>query len=356
MTRSLALLVPGSLAINTGGYIYDRRMVDELRALGWSVVVHELSGTFPQPSPVALDDAARVLAGLADRQLVLVDGLAGGAMPRQLAGQATRLCLAALVHHPLAAETGLPADTAAQLHASERAALAAVRHVIVTSRTTAAALAEYGVPAARLSVVQPGTDRVPVATGSGTAQVELLCVATLTPRKGHDTLFAALAAMPPLSWHLTCVGSLDRDAATVARLRAQLAALGLGAQVSLAGETAAAGLAAYYSRADVFVLPTEYEGYGMAVADAVAYGLAVVSTPTGAIADIVPHGGGVLVPPRDVGALSAALTHLIADVDARARCAAAAILSRDRLPTWPVVALRMADALQRAVDDERIQH
>jgi glycosyltransferase involved in cell wall biosynthesis len=120
---------------------------------------------------------------------------------------------------------------------------------------------------------------------------------------------------------LTSAGSLDRDPPTVARGRALLRADGLEDRVVLAGDLDAVTLAAYYDRADLFVLPTLYEGYGMAVAEALARGLPVVSTATGAIEDLV-FGAGIVVPPGDLPALTDALSRVLGDAHLRARPAA----------------------------------
>lgn len=351
----LAFLVPGRLETRTGGYIYDRRMVEGLRGIGWTVSVHELDDSFPSPTWSALDHAARVLAAMPEDGMVMVDGLAYGAMPEEAARESARLRLVALVHHPLAAETGLAPDVAARLAISETHALAHARFVIVTSRATASALAKYGVGPDRVAVVEPGTDRAPVAKGSGGSVPQLLCVGTLTPRKGHDTLFRALATLRDFRWQLSCVGSLDRDPVMVERLRGELRTLGLEDRVSLVGEADESAMAALYDAADLFVLPSEYEGYGMAVAEALARGLPVISTPTGAISEILTGGAGVLVPPGDVPALANALVRAISDPRYRAQLSSAAVLVRDRLPSWKVAALRMEEILERVATGERVQ-
>lgn len=346
--RSLVLLVPGSVATLTGGYGYDRRMVAGLRALGWSVDVRELDDSFPYPTAIARGDAARALSAIPDGGTVLVDGLALGAMPDEVAREGARLRIVALVHLPLAAESGIERLTARQLEESERRALAEVRLVIVTSRATAAALQSYGVGANRVAVVEPGTDRAPLARGSKDGIQRLLCVATLVPGKGHDVLFRALAEVPRSDWLLTCVGSLHRSASTVQRLRAWLEEEGLDDHVALAGEADGAALAGHYDSADVFVLPTLHETYGMAVAEALAHGLPVVSTPTGAIAELVGRDAGMLVPPGDVEGLTAALWRVLEDESLRERLRQGARRVRDRLPTWERQAAMMAGVLERA--------
>ena len=217
-------------------------------------------------------------------------------------------------------------------------------------RSTIAALAAYGVARDRIALVEPGTDRAPLARGSAGAPLQLLSVATITAGKGHEILFRALAALPDRDWRLTCAGSLDRDPATVERLRARLRAGGLEDRVSLAGELDAGALEACYDSADVFVLATLHETYGMAVAEALAHGLPVVSTTTGAIPELVGTGGngetgGPAGAPGDAGALTAALTTIVGDARMREQLTEGARRVRDRLPTWDDAVDKMAAAL-----------
>ena len=200
-------------------------------------------------------------------------------------------------------------------------------------------------PAGQVHVVEPGTDAAALAQGSGSPALTLLCVATLTPRKGHAVLVEALAGLRDRAWTLHCVGSTSRHAATAQALRASIAALGLGHRVHLHGELCPAALEALYAQADAFVLPSYHEGYGMALAEALAHGLPVLSTTAGAIADTVPAGAGVLLPPGDVAALRQALARLMDDTPWRAALAAGARAARLRLPTWPQAAASFATLL-----------
>jgi glycosyltransferase involved in cell wall biosynthesis len=342
----LEFVLPGDPETRTGGYEYDRRIVAGLRALGWTVNVHALPGDWPSPSAGDRAEAARRFAALPDGARVLVDGLAFGVLPEVAAAQAARLRMVALVHHPLAEETGLTPADVRRLADSERTALGAARRVVVTSTPTAATLAGYGVEPGRCAVVEPGTDAAPQARGSGTAAPVLLTVATLTPRKGHALLIQALAGLADRAWRLECVGSEQRDPATAAALRAQIAACGLADRVILRGETGPEGLAAAYDGADLFVWPSLYEGYGMALAEALAHGVPVVATQVGAARALVGDDAGLLVPPGDVDALRAALARWLDDPRLREQCAAGAARERARLPRWEQACATLAQVLE----------
>jgi glycosyltransferase involved in cell wall biosynthesis len=346
--RPIVLVVPGRLETLTGGYIYDRRMADELRGRGWSVEITELADGFPRPTPEMLEEAATEIAAIPAGSIVLVDSLALGAMPDIIEREASRLRLVALVHLPLAAETGLDRETAAGFEASERRALRAVSLVIVTGLATIALLAAHGIGRDRIVIVEPGTDRAPLAGGSSDGgPLRFLSVATLTPRKGHEILLHALAGLPDRNWRLVCAGSLTRHPPTVDRVRATLRRLELESRVSLVGELEGANLEAAYAAADVFVQASLLETYGMAVAEALARGLPIVATTTGAVPQLVGDAAGLLVRPGSPEALGAALARVVADTALRGRLVAGARRVRDRLRSWKDAAETLSDALER---------
>ncbi|MBL8258754.1 MAG: glycosyltransferase family 4 protein [Candidatus Competibacteraceae bacterium] len=316
-----------------------------LAALDWRVHYHRLDASFPAPGAAALQHAADTLAALPDDALAVIDGLALGAMPEAVAPHRERLRLIGLVHHPLALETGLDSTQQARLYASEREALSAARKIVVTSPNTARALSDYAVAAERCVVVLPGVDPAPLATGSGTGEPILLCAASLTPRKGHAVLFRALARLRSLPWRLHCAGSTALDPVTASQLKASLDALSLAERITLLGELDAGALAACYLEADLFVLPSFYEGYGMVLAEALAHGLPIVSTTAGAIPDTVPADAGLLVPPGDEAALAETLARVLTDAGLRQRLAAGARAARQTLPDWPGACAQFAAAL-----------
>ena len=347
MVRRIAFAVPGSLATPTGGYAYDRRMIEELERLGWQVHVVDLGEGFPWPSDETRARAWQRLSDIPPGRTIIIDGLAFGVLPEAVLQLRVENPLIALVHHPLALEAGLSMQQANILRSCERAALIAARLVIANSAETARHLTnDYGVAADRIVIACPGTDPAPMAQGSRDGIVRLLSVGALVPRKGFDVLIAALATLAELPWRLTIAGDRGRDPETAARLDADIARHGLGARVTVLGAVPPERLRELYTSADLFVLASRFEGYGMAYAEAIAHGLPVVGTTAGAIPETVPAGAGVLVAPDDAGALALALHRLIENPAERYRLAQAARAAAGQLPTWRDSAAIVTRALE----------
>lgn len=341
------LVVPGRLDQRTGGYIYDRRIAEGLRALGRPVRVHSLPGLFPGPDAEAEQALEAALAGLPDGSTVVIDGLALGGVPGPAGRHHQRLTLLGLVHHPLCEETGLSPERAGELAVLERSALRACRGLVATSPHTADRLREWLRPAPPIRVVTPGiavTAPVRAPTWTAAAPV-LLCVGTLVPRKGQDLLLQALARMHDRSWHCILAGSETRDPLFTGRVRAEIARLGLGDRVQMRGECTEQELEQLYRRADVFVLPSWHEGYGMAFIEAMAHSLPVVATRAGAIPSTVPASAGLLVTPGDVDALAGALRRVLDDPGLHATLARGAGEHVRGLPSWTEVSRQFAAAV-----------
>lgn len=350
MVGRVAFAVPGDLATLTGGYAYDRRMIAELEQLGWKIDLVNLGDGFPRPSREQRDTAQERLTAIPAGRPIVIDGLAFGVLPELLSQLCWHHPLVALVHHPLAMETGLTAAQAEEFRASERGALKAASRVVVTSATTARVLvADYGVPEDRIVVACPGTDAVAAAHRSNDGIVRLLAVGAIVPRKGFDVLIAALATLSDLPWQLTIVGDRSRDPGTAAQLDADIVRSGLDGRVVVLGAVSHQRLAELYAGADLFTLASRYEGYGMVFSEAIAHGLPVIATTAGAIPETVPAAAGILVAPDDAVALAAVLRRAIEHPDERRRMAASARAAALALLNWTDSAKLFARALEAAL-------
>ena len=342
----LAIAVPGGFDRLTGGTIYDQRLALGLEALGQRVRRVVLPGGFPDPDAAALAETRAALLALPPGSRLVVDGLALGVLPELAAELAQRLELVALVHHPLAFETGLDPDRADALRLSEAAALASSARVICTSATTRQALIEdFAVPEAGIIVAPPGTDPKPLATGSGGAGLAILCIGGVTPRKDQRTLVAALAGIDDRRVTAIIAGSLERDPTAVRELALLIAETEQEDRIELAGELAAAALDEVFATADLFVSTALYEGYGMAASEAVAAGIPCLIARGGAITEAVPATAALFFEPGDVAELRGLIQALWHDPVALARLRDGAQRARDQLRRWDETARLVARGL-----------
>ncbi|MFI9051888.1 glycosyltransferase family 4 protein [Streptomyces sp. NPDC053427] len=353
--RVVHFVLPGEVddpAAPSGGNTYDRRVCRGLPAAGWRVRSHAVHGRWPRPDPAARGGLARCLAALPDGAPVLLDGLVACGVPEVIAPEAERLRIAVLVHLPLADETGLDPGVAGDLDARERRTLHAARAVVATSRWAARRLvARHGLAADRVHVATPGADPAPLAPGTDGA-TRLLCVASVVPRKGHGRLMDALAAVADLPWSCDCVGGVRADPDLVGQLRSKASELGLGDRMRFVGPRAGAELAARYAAADLLVLASHAETYGMVVTEALARGIPVLATAVDGVPEAVgraPDGSvpGLLVPSDDPAALAGALREWLGDPAARRRLKISARGRRAMLEGWETTSHRLARVLER---------
>ena len=344
MTPSAAFAIPGDITLQTGGYAYDRLVMALLPQFGVDVRHLALPSSFPTPTQADLAETARLLAVVQPETAILADGLAYGAIPAALL---EGLCspIIALVHHPLCLETGLSEARQAELYMLEKAALALTRRVIVTSPTTAETLVkDFAVPTTKITIAEPGTELAARARGTSNP-VQLLSVGSVVPRKAHDILVRALALVSG-DWRLTIVGPTDRSADAMATLHAAIAESALASRIHIAGPAGPEQLNAHYAAADVFVLPSLYEGYGMVLGEAMARGLPIVCTTGGAAAATVPNAAAIKVSPGEAETLAAALQRVLDDTALRRRMSDAAWTVGQTLPRWEDTAKTIADVIK----------
>jgi glycosyltransferase involved in cell wall biosynthesis len=314
--------------------VYDVRVAAALQALGREVSVHETSAE-------SLDD---VLTGLPAGSTVVVDGMVGSVAPDALTAAEDRLRLVVLVHLPVGLP--LPGSPGPEAEVPEARALAAAAAVVCTSRWTRDWLASaYDLPGDRLHIVTPGTDKGTLAEGSRSGH-RLLSVGSITPVKGHDVLVAALTSLADLTWTWTLVGaSVDPDHATA--LWSTLHGAGLDDRVTLAGALTGPALSAAYAAADLVVLPSRHETYGMVASEALARGVPVLASDVGGVREALGTPlPGLLVPADDPGALAAALRSWLTDAAVRRALRARAVDRRGSLDGWDRTATELAAVLE----------
>jgi glycosyltransferase involved in cell wall biosynthesis len=335
----------------SGGNVYDRRITRGLTGTGWTVHEHGVPGGWPWPDAAACAALSRVFASIPDDAVVLVDGLIASAAAGVLVPESRRVRLVVLVHMPLGAgpSTPLPPDA----DESEAAVLSAASSIVTTSRWTRSLLLDrYGLPAHKVHVVEPGVDAADLAKGTLSGG-QLLCVAAVTPVKGHDILVAALATLTDLAWRCACVGSLDRDPEFAARVRRLAAHEGVSDRVLFVGPQAADQLGATYAGSDLLVVASRAETYGMVVTEALARGLPAVVPAVGGLPESLGQGSdgtppGLLVPVDDPDALAAALRRWLADGALRDRLRAAARERRASLVGWSATTTGISAVLTQA--------
>jgi glycosyltransferase involved in cell wall biosynthesis len=329
------VVLPGDIddpALPSGGNVYDRRICAGLAAAGWSVREHAVPGTWPWPGATERDHLARTLAALPDAAVVLADGLVASAVPEVLTPHARRLRLVVLAHMPFG-------DESAELRQRERQALAQAVAIVATSSWSRRRLLDlYPLPADRVHVATPGVDAAALAPGSESGSA-LLCVAAVTPLKGHDLLVEALATIPDLPWRCVCVGALIRDPGFVGWLRRQVREYGLADRVDFAGPRTGPALAAAYAEADLLVLASRGESYGMVATEALARGVPVLATAANGLPEALgraPDGSlpGIVVRPDSPAALAGALRRWLGEPELRRRLRGSARARRGTLTGW----------------------
>ncbi|MCA1783086.1 MAG: glycosyltransferase family 4 protein [Dermatophilaceae bacterium] len=337
----------------SGGNTYDRRVCAGLAGQGWVVHQREVAGSWPRPDDLSRTRLARVLTGIPDGTVVLLDGLVASALPGVLVPERRRLRLVVLLHLPLGHEpyTGAPVAGVPDQRTRERAVLHAAVAVVATSRWTREwLLSTYSLPPGKVHVVPPGVEPAPLMVSGGSG-ARLVCVGAVTPTKGQDVLVDALARVSELPWSCRCVGALDIDPAFAARVQDRVQGAGLGGRVAFTGPRVGGHLDAVYAMADLVLVPSRTETYGMVVTEALARGVPVVGSDVGGLPEALGETlgaarPGILVPPGRAAPLGAALRRWLTDATLRHALRLAARQRRATLGDWSATAHRLSRVLR----------
>lgn len=327
----VTIFAPGNFPPTTGAIVYDTRLADALRALGTAVDVIPVPGQHPD-ADAAARQAAAAIAGSWPAGRVVIDGFCLYAFAEQAAQLGGAI---GLIHHPMSQEPQLPEAERARYLAIEQALLPSLAQVLVPSeavRRQVAAIA--GLDTARLTVLSPGIPEAPRSGGSGGPGCHLLSVASLIPRKGHETVLRALQGLPDLDWRFTLCGDASIDPEHAAVLAARAEAPGLAGRVTFLGRRTPEEMEALWQSADVFISASHFEGYGMAVAEAVRHGLPLALAREAAAPELIPAAASAIVEPGDSVQLTKALRRIIFDAALRATLAEASWQAGRSLPRW----------------------
>ena len=323
-------VLPGGVddpARPSGGNRYDRAVCDRLP----DVCEIAVPGTWPRPSPSSLAALRSALDDIPEMSDVVIDGLVACGVPEVVEKARQRVIV--IVHLPLGDESAAAAD----LVPLERRALHAAAAVVVTSEQAAErVISLHDLPRATVHVAPPGVDPAPPASPSPGGG-RLLCVAAISPRKGQDVLLAALAELSDLEWRCTFAGAGTLESGDP--------------RIRVVGPLGADALDAAYADADLLVLPSRAETYGMVITEALARALPVIGTRVSGVPEalgatrdgLLP---GVLVAPGDPAALAAAIRDWLTDPDLRERWRAAARERRATLHGWDETVRRIQEVLR----------
>jgi len=341
----VALVLYGGLDLISGGFLYDRLLVEYLRRQGEEVEIVSLpwrsyaGGLLDNLSP----SLRRRLASLR-ADVILQDELAHPSLFRlnrnlELQGGPS---VVAIVHHLRCSEVR-PAWQNHFYRLVEQRYLASVNAFIFNSRATQKTVEDL-VGQGRPSVLAyPGANRFAVALtredlaarSKEPGPLRLLFLGNVIPRKGLHTLLSALALLPREVWQLNVVGSLEVDLPYVRQIRRQIATAGLGGRVNFTGVLGQEALASCLAKSQVLAVPSSYEGFGIVYLEGMAFGLPALATTAGGAVEIITSGrDGFLVPPGDYGSLARHLGTLMHDRDLLLAMSLAAQARFASHPTW----------------------
>jgi glycosyltransferase involved in cell wall biosynthesis len=351
---SISLVTLGDPGQRTGGYLFHDRMVHSASQHDARIAVF----SFPRwPFPSASVLGGRLLARATARtDVVLVDSIVAALVTPWLASRPRHPPLTAICHQPPGGSDHAPLRARLQVSLDLRAYRRMAR-IVTTSDRLATTLVAAGVAPDRIRVVTPGRDLEPARSAvvaqdlRAGRQVALLCVANWLPRKGILELLDAVARLPPEATFLHLAGSDSVDRRYGALVHRRLGEPDLAGRVVCHGSVSPSRIAELCRDADIFVLPSTNEPYGMAYGEAMAAGLPVVGWDSGNLPSLAVDGQeGLLVPPGDIAALATALRRLTVDAPLRLRLGRAARLRAQSLPTWDECARAFFAALREVAD------
>ncbi|HDY88968.1 MAG TPA: glycosyltransferase [bacterium] len=329
-------IVPGDINTLTGGYIYDKKIINGLTAIGCEVILHQLAGDFPCPDEKSIEECRHLLRALPVNGIVVIDGLVAGVIDGIIKENCKRLRIISLVHLPLSITPWDEQKINRKFFQSERSSLRCSEAVVVSSEFSKTVLlqAEYDIEEEKIYVIEPGLDNIPRKKSYPELPRRLLCAANVIKRKGHLDLLEALAQLKEIDWKLICCGSLEQEISYVQNFRGKIKDYDMEERVILKGAISGKDLESEFLNADLFVFPSRFETYGMALTEAAGYGLPVVTSVDAATNRALPGSATIFYQPDNNAELRKTLFDLMTNAENYLKLCMSAKRQTPAAPSW----------------------
>lgn len=330
----LHFLIPGDIDTLASCYIYDKRLIEGLKQRGHQVEVHRLNDDFPFPSDESIQHCSQTVKNIAKSETVIVDSLALGVIPSILKELSLTNPVIGLIHLPLSADPNYSAYQRTLITSQEIEAFRLVKNFIVSSEFTRETLINFGIEEHKINLVIPGIDDFPQKKNYPDQPTKLLSIANMCRSKDHSLLVRALTALKDKDWVLHCYGNLDWDRDYLADFQSLIRKNNLQKKILIHSTISGQELSDAYLDADLFVHPSDFEIYGMALVEALAHGLPVIASTGGGILKTIPPKMGQFFKPSDVYGLQSILEELFENPEIYKRLYTHALTYKQTAQTW----------------------
>jgi len=341
----LHFLIPGDIDTLSSCYIYDKRLVEGLKKKGHDVEVYRLGDDFPFPSEDSLNHCHKVIKSIPSAEPIIIDSLAFGTIPSILKEVSATNPIVALIHLPLSMDPNYSAYQRTLFTSPEMEAFSLATKFVVSSEYTFEILLNLGIEAHKINLIIPGIDHFPQKKNYPEKPAKLLSIANLCRSKDHAILVRALTALKDKDWVLHCYGNLDMDRDCLADFQAMIRKNSLQKKILVHATISGKELSDAYLDADLFVHPSDFEIYGMALAEALAHGIPVIASTGGGICKTVPAKMGQFFKPSDVYGLQSILEELFENPDVYKKLYTQALTFAKNAQTWE----KSADLFEEAI-------
>jgi glycosyltransferase involved in cell wall biosynthesis len=304
---NLHFLCPGDINSLTGSHIFTKRFAEGLKKNGHQITIHQLSNDFPFPSDKSLQTVQTILSLIPESDTIIFDNLISSSISALLKECAHRNHLICLFHLPLSIYPGFSVYQREMLAFSESESLGFIHHILAVGPFVEKFLLQQGIDKKKIILTFPGVEDCPQKKIYQPKPYRLLSVANLIRSKGHVTLVKALSALNNINWILDCYGDLDLDRQYLADLQALIRRNNLQNKIFIHGTISGKALSDAYLSADLFIHPSEFETYGIALTEALAHGIPVIASTGGGTLSTVPASMGKFFKPDDVYGLETIL-------------------------------------------------